>query len=252
MKKLTMILGILFLSIFLVAGSAMALNIRPVTVMDNGSEDTLQEIFDDLYVSGPGISAQNDQISAAYFTGDPTGGAVATFIIEIAGNAGINTFGIYEQGDASNKAQIFDGSASNGLQAFVSFLANGDILVNSTKVASGFGDSFGFYLGASSGTFYTDDSLNGGDAQALIYQGDGLTKLQIDPFAGGIFDADDVIIAWEDLVYSASGTDRDFNDMVIMVSSVTPVPEPGTMLLLGFGLIGIAGVSRKKTVQEIK
>jgi hypothetical protein len=55
--------------------------------------------------------------------------------------------------------------------------------------------------------------------------------------------AGDYIIAWEDLYYLG---DRDYNDLVLHVSGVNPVPIPAAVWLFVAGLIGLVGVARRK------
>jgi hypothetical protein len=50
------------------------------------------------------------------------------------------------------------------------------------------------------------------------------------------------VIAWEDL--PPKYTDSDFNDLVVEVT-VAPVPIPAAILLLGSGLVGLAGIRKK-------
>ena len=216
------------------------------TVMFGDGGATLNGALNDIHTDGTNsVDVVNDQISPdELWEVGGSGGSVSTLIIELAGFAGSNSFGIYDSADPSQSVELMAGSATTGSQALLSILADGSVFVNFMDTAVDFAANvFGFYLDTPNGTFYSETDLNAdGVDHMAAYQGTG-EDIQIAPFAAGPWGANEYILAWEDLY---GGGDRDYADFVVLVESVSPVSAPATLALFGLGLLGLSIRARKK------
>lgn len=222
------------------------------TTSTDGPGKDLQTQLNNITTSGPNIDVYNGQYQpSAYWSIAASGGSFNKIMLEIAGNASTNTFGIFDPTNTSNFLQLFAGGASAGWTTLLAqsgntftatyFNGTGGYMGQSSITLPG--SLFGYYLGAASNTpsFYSDSSMNmpggpytGGMPNMVAYAGNGSTYLNGAQFAPGEY-----LLAWEDQNYYNS--DLDYNDFVVLVESVHSVPEPAALGIFGLGLLLIGG-----------
>jgi hypothetical protein len=170
----------------------------------------------------------------------------ATILLEIAGFANVNSFGLYDLANPQNRLQIFSGPSDSGARAQLSFHANGTIAVSygghDARRARFSSDAFGFYLLTGEGrTLLSDSTLNqGGVDRMYAYRGNGSQFISGSILDDGdpdndTFGATDAILAYEDLLNG----DNDFQDFVVLVRGIQPIPLPAGLWLLGSALAAL-------------
>lgn len=218
----------------------------------------LQSIFDDRLGAGE-LNAETDALADgtdARWTAQS--GASATLQFELARFAPDNVFGIYDPSAPSVLLPLFRGAASDGAETTLTIDALGggfrfSVTSGGSTESALFGTSvFGFYLSTpQSNSFFSETARNSDHFDHLrAYHTDSLTR-DVDY----VYPEGSYLLAWEDLL---NGGDKDFDDFVVAMngyvpvgaSAASPVPLPAGILLFGSGLLGLAGLGRRKMLKQ--
>jgi len=239
MKTLrTFALTILCVGLFASAASAMSTNCDGGEPTPPTAEQNLQDILDDLVVSGPPIDASTPSPFELFVAGST--GITAQVIASTDGLV----FGIYDGDDPNNYATLLVSGSPTTRISTVAFSDDGTITLSNKAAStrSGFDGPFGFFVKMADDDgfvfIFTEDALNGGAQRALAFQGNGQTTIQLPGLSAGIFRADQFILAFD-----ADG-DGVFGDMVVALAGVVPVPEPTSALLIGISLVALLRLRR--------
>jgi hypothetical protein len=271
-QMVALLAGAMFM---MAAGSALAIpfsyNDRQVPVVNTpGQVPTLQGVLDGALGAGV-INARTDQSRVGAWTQSEQ--SVDAYRLALVSPLGAGDLGIFSLATGAKYDLFTATTTSTGFTKDFSLetntlTGNTGLYIGNTVVDNNFGKAFGFYWEDSNGllgtrTSYTLDSMNNGWARALAYEVEAGTSVTTsrEPGVSSTTTAsgnNDWILAFDN-TFQAGITQNwtgwydngmDFNDAVFYLEDMNPVPEPGTMMLLGIGMLGMAIYGKRRMNKE--
>jgi len=249
MKRIT--IGILVPAVMLTC-SAFGDLVQAPWPTSGGAEENLYQILgfsdntalNNAIVNQSGGSFTSFEISASTLAG------YSSLLLEMAGNADNNTFGLYEVGNTGNALQLLNGANGPNLNPADAVHITATAFAGNVIISDGAGSitvsssaTIGFYLNTGAGgngTYYSDltdeNNANGNSMQHVAAFNVLSTLYGQAPFP--TVGQSGYVMGWEDEPVGSS--DFDYQDMVVSLTAL-PVPEPttlvaGALLLLPFGM----------------